>query len=313
MRESQKRRSLVVAAFVAFVALPFLSACSPITALNALLVPDEGWTVERGLAYGTDERQRLDVYLPAQAALAERPAQVVVWFYGGSWRGGKRRFYRFVGEAFAGRGYVVVIPDYRVYPDVRFPEFLEDGARAVAWIRENAARYGGDPDRIFLMGHSAGAHIAAMLAIDARYLDAAAVDRRAVRGFIGLAGPYAFDPLQYRITRPIFEAAADQAATMPINQVNGATPPMLLLHGGDDGTVYPVNSEALAARVITSGGSARVVEYPDKGHIGIVLALAAPFRRPGGVLDETDRFIRAHSGPTATAAGAAATDQPAHP
>lgn len=285
-------RVVVRSAAIAVVALSFLSACSPLRVLNDLLVPSSGWRADRDIPYGPDSRQRLDVYVPESGP---RPAAVVVFFYGGAWRGGHRDDYRFAGEALTSRGYIAVIPDYRVYPDVGFPEFVEDGAHAVAWVRDHIAAYGGDPERVFVMGHSAGAHIAALLVTDRRYLAEAGVDDGAVRGFIGMAGPYAFDPLRYAGTRPIFARLADPAAAQPTAHVVGGEPPMLLLHGGSDDTVYPVNSEALADRVRKAGGSATLVEYAEMGHIRIVLSLAKPFRRGGGVLDEVAEFVEANT------------------
>ena len=265
-----------------------------------LLVPDSGWRAERDLAYGDEQRQRLDIYLPPSVPLAAAPddrqtgsvaTPVVVFFYGGGWRSGRRQDYRFIGEALTSRGYVVVIPDYRVYPDVRFPTFVEDGARAMSWVRSNISRYGGDPDRTFVMGHSAGAHLAALLVTDRSYLEAVGLDRRSVRGFIGLAGPYAFDPLLYASTRPMFGHLDDPAPAQPVSFVDGGEPPMLLMHGADDDVVYPINSEVLADRVASAGGSAEEIEYPDMGHIRIVLALTPLFRQPGGPLDRTSAFI----------------------
>jgi acetyl esterase/lipase len=279
-----------------------LSACSPLTVLNDLLVPAEGWSAQRDLAYGPGERQRLDVYTPERL---RDPAPVVVFYYGGAWSGGRKAWYRFVGEALTGRGYVVVIPDYRVHPEVRFPTFVEDAAAAFAWVRAHAGRFGGDPDRMFLMGHSAGAHIAALLVTDRRYLAAQGVGEEAVRGFIGLAGPYAIDPSRYSGIRPIFASAASIASTQPASFVEGGEPPMLLLHGADDTTVYPVNSFVLADRVRARGGSVRRIEYPDMGHIRILLELARPFRREGGVLDAVAEFIDGRT-PSAGAGAAAA-------
>lgn len=288
------RSATVRLLLVSAVALSLLNACSPVSVLNVLLVPRDGWHATRDIAYGSDDRQRLDVYVPATAdpgRRAEPPRPVVVFFYGGSWRGGQRQHYRFIGEALTRRGYIVVIPDYRVYPQVRFPAFVEDGAAAVAWTLRAIAGHGGDPRRVFLMGHSAGAHIAALLATDPAYLTAAGAERSRLRGFVGLAGPYCFDPAEYQVTRPIFAAAPDPAATMPCNHADGDAPPMLLLHGADDETVWPKNSQTLARRVTAAGGTAELREYPGTGHLGIVLALAKPFRRPGGVLDEIDRFL----------------------
>ncbi|QLH41235.1 MAG: alpha/beta hydrolase [Defluviicoccus sp.] len=283
---------------VSAMAVSLLTACSPVSMLNALFMPRDGWQATRDIAYGSDDRQRLDVYVPTTAdssRRAEPPRPVVVFFYGGSWRGGRRQYYRFIGEALTRRGYIVVIPDYRVYPQVRFPAFVEDGAAAVAWTLRTIAGHGGNPRRVFLMGHSAGAHIAALLATDPAYLTAAGAERSRLRGFVGLAGPYCFDPAEYQATRPVFADTPDPAATMPCNHADGEAPPMLLLHGTDDETVWPKNSQTLARRVTAAGGAAELREYPGTGHLGIVLALAKPFRRSGGVLDEIDRFLSTRS------------------
>jgi acetyl esterase/lipase len=270
------------------LAAALLGGCSPLVTLNQWLVPSDGYVLSGGLGYGPDPRQQVDVYVPARL---DQPAPVVVFFYGGSWRSGSRAYYRFVGEALTSRGVIAVVPDYRLYPDVQFPAFVEDGARVVRWVHEHIAQYGGSTDRLFLMGHSAGAHIAALLATDPRYLAAHDLPRSTVRGLIGMAGPYAIDPQRYRITRAVFAPAEDAAATQPVSFVDGTVPPMLLLHGADDRTVYPINSRLLAERVTDRGGCARLIEYPDLGHIGIVLALAGPFREDGGVLDDASRFI----------------------
>ncbi len=160
------RRRGVLRALAAIAGLSGLAGCAPMAAaLGGLVIPRHGHHVERGLAYGDEARQRLDVYRPAAATpAATLPAKVIVYFYGGSWRSGERGYYRFVGEAFASRGFVVVVPDYRLYPDVRFPAFVEDGAQAVRWVYDHIAGFGGCGQRVFLMGHSAGAHTAALRA-----------------------------------------------------------------------------------------------------------------------------------------------------
>ena len=270
--------------------LLILGACSPLTVLNAA-IPKDGYVAHDGIAYGPEARQKLDVYTPVDGT---RPASVVVFLYGGSWKRGDRANYRFIAEALTSRGHVTVIPDYRVYPDVRFPAFVEDSAVAVGWVREHIGAFGGDPDRIFLMGHSAGAHIAALLTLDERYLADVDVPGTAVRGMIGLAGPYAFDPLQYRSTRPVFVDTPDPDMARPITFVDGQKQPFLLLHGGDDTTVYPANSKELASRIRAAGGSARNLEYANLGHIGIVLALAKPFRGRAPVLEDASAFIDSH-------------------
>lgn len=287
------RWKLPVLAGLGLAALvPAIAGCSPLVALNDWLVPGEGHVRHADIAYGTWPRQTLDVYRPWPIEAEAEPAPVVVFFYGGSWSSGERGAYRFVGEALTSRGFVAVIPDYRVYPDVRFPAFVDDAAQAVRWVEDNIGRYGGDARAIVLMGHSAGAHIAAMLIADDRYLDRAGARASAIRGFVGLAGPYAFDPLAYGSIRPIFQDA--NVPTMPIGLIDGDEPPMLLLHGAGDRTVQPENSRELAKRSRLAGGLAELVEYDDLGHIGILLVLAYPLRGAAGMLDRIAAFVDGH-------------------
>ena len=270
------------------VALP-TAGCGP-ALLNAL-VPDGGYRLKRDLAYGDLARQRLDVYLPDGLA---GPAPVVVFFYGGRWEAGAKGEFRFVGQALASRGFVAVIPDSRRYPEVRFPSFVEDGAAAVAWVRNHIAALGGDPDSLHLAGHSSGAHIAALLALDHQYLADAGVEGGAVTSFVGLAGPYDFLPLDDPTLEEIF-AVEDMAATQPITFADRSAPPALLLHGGDDETVLPANSEHLADALAAAGNRAQLKIYPDLGHVGLLIALAAPLRWLAPVLADVSAFLRATS------------------
>jgi acetyl esterase/lipase len=265
------------------------AACGP-RLLNAL-VPNDGYEVERDLAYGGDPRQRLDIYLPDGRA---GPTPVVVFFYGGRWQSGEKADFRFVGQALAARGFIAAIPDYRRYPAVHFPRFVEDGAAALAWLRDNVVQRGGDADAIHLMGHSAGAHIAALLAHDHRYLAAAGVRQDSIRSFVGLAGPYDFLPFDDRTLEQIF-AVADLATTQPISFAAQAAPPTLLLHGAADRTVLPANSERLSAALQAAGNPARVQFYPDIGHVELVAALGAPLRWLAPVLADVSAFLDRHS------------------
>ncbi len=217
---------------------------------------------------------------------------MIVFFYGGSWSSGTKEGYAFVGRALASRGFVVVIPDYRLLPEVRFPSFLEDGAAAVKWARANASRFGGDPDSIVLVGHSAGAYNAAMLSLDARWLGP---DRVAIRGFAGLAGPYDFLPLD-GITRPVFGNAPDLGATQPVTFAGAGDPPTLLMVAGKDTLVGPRNSERLAQLLIEAGERAEIRTYPEVGHVGILTAIAKPFRGRASVLDDLAGFAGAVTG-----------------
>ena len=256
--------------------------------LNAS-VPRRGVVVTRDIPFGPDPRHRMDIYRPARAMA---PSPVVVFFYGGAWQEGARGDYRFLAASLARAGAVVAVPDYRLYPQVRYPSFIEDGALAVAETRRLAASQGGDPGRLFVAGHSAGAYIAAMLAIVPDYLGAVGLSRGALAGAVGLAGPYDFLPIVGADIGLVFSSAStDLRQTQPIFHVDGRNAPLLLLHGDRDVTCYPRNSLALAARVTAAGGRAVARTYPGVGHIGIVAAFAPlpRFRAPS--FGDTFRFI----------------------
>ncbi|WP_421997496.1 alpha/beta hydrolase [Reyranella sp.] len=243
-------------------ALP--AACSPATLLNTT-VPRDGYTREADIAYGPAPRQKLDLYRPETP---QPDGKVVVFFYGGSWDSGSKDDYLFVAQALAAQGYTVVIPDYRLYPEVRFPAFVEDGARAVRW---SADRFG--VDRLVVMGHSAGAHIALMLAANTPYLAAAGVDRTRLRGAVGLSGPYDFLPLTSARLIDIFGSANDPRIEA-ITFARAPLPPALLIHGTADTTVLPRNSINLAAAWRAAGAPVELKLYPGVGHVDVVAAMA---------------------------------------
>jgi len=214
----------------------------------------------------------------------------MVFFYGGSWQAGGKEIYPFLATALAQSGYVTVVPDYRVYPEVIFPGFLEDGAQAVGWVRQNAKTFGGNPARMILLGHSAGAHIAAMLALDPRWLGAIGLDpRRDIAGLIGISGPYDFLPIRDPTLRLIF-GGADRALTQPITFVRGGEPPTLLLTGDSDRTVDPGNSARLAAKLRAAGDDVREIIYPGVSHVTIIGAFAPALHFIAPVLTDVDRF-----------------------
>ncbi len=265
-----------------------IAACSPVRVFNAAVPHDRNIVqVERGAAYGDHPRHRIDVYRPTSRADSSPRLPVIVFFYGGSWQEGDRAAYAFAARAFASRGFLVAVPDYRLVPEVRFPAFLEDGASALRWVRANAARLGGDPDRLVLVGHSAGAYNAAMLALDERWLGP---DKRAIRAFIGIAGPYDFLPLDTPASTAAFGQESDLARTQPVNFASADDPPVLLLHGARDTTVYPRNSERLSAALRDVGVVGETILYPRVGHVGILTALARPFRKRAPVLDDAAAF-----------------------
>ena len=281
------------------------AACSPLGALNGLnrLTPGDGGAKQlvEGAACGPDPRQRLDVWVPGGApeqSGAKLP--VIVFFYGGSWNSGLRDGYGFAARALAARGFVVVVPDYRLVPQVRWPAFVEDGAAAMRWTLANIAGHGGDPARIAVMGHSAGAHIALLLALDRRW---GVADH--IKAAVGLAGPYDFLPFVAGGAADMaLGNAADLRETQPITFARLDAPPLLLLHGETDTTVLPRNSQRLANAVTDLGGRAEVRIYPDVGHIGILLALSKPFRGRASALVDTSNFLAGVLDPSSASASA---------
>ncbi|WP_167495882.1 alpha/beta hydrolase [Desulfosediminicola ganghwensis] len=264
----------------------FLGGCSPLSMVNTI-APDDGFVLDGAIGYGPLERQKLDVYYP-EVRTPQKP--VLVFFYGGSWLRGDRQKYRFVGQALSSRGYVTVIPDYRLYPEVQFPVFIEDGAASVAWVKDNIAE---SANGIVLIGHSAGAHLAALLALDNRYLEQEGISERTISGMIGLAGPYAFEPENFRRFRAIFATAHPPEISRPITYARGDAPPLLLLHGTDDNVVLPLHSQLLQERVDDQNGRVTRLELEGVDHFDIVLGLSEPFTHLApGVLPCLERFIR---------------------
>jgi acetyl esterase/lipase len=259
-------KNLMAAAFM----LP-LAACSPVSLANRM-ISRAGYHVVSDLAYGPDPRQMLDLYVP------DRPTgPVLLFFYGGGWQGGTRSHYPAFGHAFASRGILVAIADYRLYPQVHYPTFIQDSAQAFAYLRDHAAQYGANPRQLIVSGHSAGAYDAMMLAADPHYLRDAGADISQICGMIGIAGPYDFLPLQDPGYIAVFEGK-NRPETQPINYIDGKRPPMLLAYGTADTVVDPGNSIRLAAKLHSFSSPVTLKAYPHIGHIGIILSLAPGLR-----------------------------------
>ncbi len=250
-----------------------MAACSPANVLNALA---PSGPVARSIPYGIGLRRSLDVYAPTAG---RGPYRVVLFLYGGSWDSGDKRNYRFVGAALAALGFVVVIPDYRLYPEVRYPDFLLDCAQALLWTRRHAHEFGGDGRPPVVAGHSAGAYNAAMLTLDPRWLRRFGLQpRQDLGGLVGIAGPYDFLPLDTARLRDIFAPAAPLASSQPIMHVNGPAPAVLLLAGTADRTVRPGNTIRLAAALRAHGVPVQQRLYAGVDHYEIIGAFAAPLR-----------------------------------
>ena len=261
--------------------------------LNALQ-PRKDWHVDAGIAYRPGARGMLDVYRPARQS--DKPAPVVVFFYGGSWQSGSRDLYRFVGASLAAQGIVTIIPDYAVYPEARYPDFLEDGAQALRFGRDNAARWGGDPAHLIAMGHSAGAYIAAMLAFDKQWLGGVGLDPvDHVAGLVGLAGPYDFLPIVDPVLQEIF-GGADRIHTQPIRYVGARVPPSLLVAPNRDRVVSPGNTRRLAAHIRGRRGKVTERHYAHIGHLGLIGAFAPALRFLSPVFSDVVAFIQNPAG-----------------
>jgi acetyl esterase/lipase len=266
-----------------------VEGCTGFEVVNAT-VPYIGYARTSDISYGDLGRETLDVYVPRGAGAG---TPVVVFFYGGDWQNGEKGDYRFVAQAFVSKGFIAVLPDYRLYPSVTFPAFVNDGALAVWWVHLNIARFGGDPERVFLAGHSAGAHIVALLTLDKRYLERVGLKRDVIRATAGLSGPYDFVPPP--ADRGAFSMGVNDTKTdpeiEPIHFVDGTEPPMLLVQGLSDPIVDPSNAIHLAAKIREMGGRVRLITYPGVGHPAVVLSFAGAFRWLAPTLrDVTDYF-----------------------
>jgi acetyl esterase/lipase len=255
----------------------------------------ESWIPARSIhlladiPYGPHPRQRLDLYRPHQVQ-AECP--VIVFLYGGCWTTGARRSYRFLAHVLGSRGFAVAIPDCRLFPEASFPDFLVDAACAIGWLHRHAGEHGIQGNRMALLGHSAGAYNAAMLALDPVYLKSAAISPEVLAGVVGFAGPYAFNPLDFQETRDIFASSPDPHRVQPMRLIrHRAAPPMLLVHGGADRRVLPINSLSFAAAMRAAENIVDLRLYRRHGHVGLLLGLANPFPRRSSILDDVVGFL----------------------
>ncbi len=255
---------------------------------SALAPRDPARKLGTARAYGPLSRQKLDVYAPRRMA---KPAPVAVFFYGGSWESGRRQDYGWVGQALAARGFLTLVADYRLHPHVAYPDFLHDAALAVKWAVSHASDHGGDPHRLVLIGHSAGAYNAVMLGLDPQYLKAVGVDAHRIRAVAGLSGPYDFLPLDGPITRQTFGHAPDLPATQPMTHVRPDAPPAFLATGDKDNTVRPRNTRRLAKALREAGVLVEEKHYEGVDHAGTVLALSRLMRRKAPLLDDMVSFL----------------------
>jgi acetyl esterase/lipase len=241
------------------------------------------------LRYGAHPRQRADVYVPDKTSGGPRP--LVVFWHGGRWESGDKKDYRFVGAALAELGFVAVVSDYRLYPEVKLAGFMQDAALAVSWAVAHAQQFHANPAKLFLMGHSSGAHMAALVAMDPRYYWEVGVTPPHVAGVIGLSGPYDFLPFKEQDLQDMFGPPERYALSQPINFVSAKAPPMLLVHGERDRIVAPFNARHLAAALQAQGVAVTLHMYPTLDHADTVAALSEPARHRAPILGEIGAFV----------------------
>jgi len=287
-----KHKAARLFALMTILSTFLLAGCSATGMLNAV-TRSSSYTLNADVAYGTQPRQKLDIYTPT----ATRPAAgwpVVVFFYGGSWNTGSRADYEFVAQALAARGILTLVADYRLYPEVRYPDFLKDSAQALAYGLDQVDRLGGDPKRVFVMGHSSGGYNAAMLALDARWLKAAGHAPTELAGWIGLAGPYDFYPIVNPDAKPVFFHPNYPANSQPIEFTSADAPRSFLAAATDDKLVNPQrNTQQLADKLQAAGVPVTVKFYPRANHVTLIGAFAWPLRWLAPVLEDVQAFIAA--------------------
>ena len=271
---------------LAFTAVFGLSGCSSLDMVNAFTPSPSGLPVT--LSYGSSERQRVDVYQ------AGRRKPLVIFFYGGSWNSGSRTDYRFVARAFNDLGYSVAIPDYRLTPEALYPDFLKDSAQAISLLINRAEEFGADPQRVILVGHSAGAYNAMMVALDQRWLSPE--DRQRIRGVIGLASPVNFLPIQLPAARLAFHWPNTPRDSQPIEHVSSSSPPMLFINANNDPLVDPrINSIAMAEKLRAANVYVEVENFDGPlgmiNHARLVATLSPTFQFLSPTLDKSRVFI----------------------
>jgi acetyl esterase/lipase len=275
-----------------------LSACAPETLLEPLNWSASGAGITRttDLAYGVQSRQQLDIYAPMQA----HGAPVFLFWHGGSWKSGDKERYRFVGARLARQGFVVAIPNYRLAPEDSFPTFEQDAALAVRWMSDHARDFGGDPARMFLSGHSAGGHIALILALDDRYLRAVGLTPSCLAGIVSIAGPTGLEDLRGDGLESVFPSDVPDLDFSPITLAPNtarAAPPFLLISGLDDDVVHASSVARLAAAIRAGGGRVTVRAYPGTGHLGLLLAFSDVFAEDGVIVHDIATFANLKTEP----------------
>ncbi len=252
-------------------------------------------TIKKDIAYGDEDWQKLDLYIPIDAADQKKP--IIVFFYGGRWTDGSKNLYPFVGDLYAKNGYIVAIADYSKYPNVKFPSFVEDGAKATAWVYKNADQYGGDANNLFIMGHSSGAHIGALVTADETYLKAEGLNNQIITAFAGLAGPYDFIP-QADDLKDMFGPPSQYPQMTVTTFIEGNEPPKLLIWGDEDQAVWRRNIDLLSEKINEKNGRVETKIYEGVDHVGTIASLTWFLRSKAPVFKDTIEFFNQYKNET---------------
>ncbi|WAJ70397.1 alpha/beta hydrolase [Catenovulum adriaticum] len=258
-------------------------------------------TIVKNQAYGEQNQQKLDIFIPEQIEgdiTESRP--VVVFFYGGRWTDGSKEMYAFIGQKLANQGYIAVIADYRKYPNVKFPTFVEDGAKAIAWTYRHISQYGGDPKQLFVSGHSSGAHIGALITADESYLGAENLSPNIISAFAGLAGPYDFVPKAPDL-KDMFGPPENFKNMVVSHFIDGTEPPMLLMWGDEDEAVWRRNIDLLTEKILKKQGRVKRIIYPDVDHVGIISGLTWFLPKKAPVINDINAFFKQYKKPKSSA------------
>ena len=274
--------------------MPFLPACSVLDIINTTA---KIYRVDKtpDLTFGQHPRDNFDIYLPRKATAEVTP--VVVFFYGGSWNSGSKEDYQFVGRRLAAQGYIVAIPNYRLYPEVSYPEFLLDSAAAVAAVshelKQSTYQAYNPSAQMILMGHSAGAYNAAMLSMDDRWLAEHQLDRQSlIAGFVGLAGPYDLYPIDVEDVKPVFFHPNYPPNSNPVDFLDDYNIPTLILAPESDHLVsIEKNSIRLADELAARGTSHQLVQVKGTDHVTMIGVMSPLLFFKGSVVAPINEFI----------------------
>ncbi len=291
---------LVAVAVIAGLALQIAvwrNGPAVVTAIDRIAGGQRDAELKATISTGSHPAQKLTVWGPERRDPADAPLPVLLFAHGGGWRSGDPVDYGFIGRAFAPEGFIVVLVGYRLGEDGKYPAMLEDTASAIAWTHEEIAAYGGDPDKLVLAGHSAGAYNVVMLGLEEQWLGRKGLSTADIAGVIGMSGPYDFAPFARDSTIAAFGHVDDPAITQPPTHVRADGPQFLLIQGEKDDLVRPRNSRILGQALSEAGGTVRTLFYPDMGHNGPLLSLAEPLRSRRDVLDEMMNFAREATSP----------------